>query len=45
MLVSVDWVRDYVSVPDLAPEEIYKRFTLSTAEVEEVKIKMLILKR
>lgn len=39
MLVSVDWVRDYVSVPDLAPEEIYKRFTLSTAEVEEVKIK------
>lgn len=39
MLVSVDWVRDYVSVPDLTPEEIYKRFTLSTAEVEEVKIK------
>ena len=39
MLVSVDWVRDFVSVPDLKPEEIYKTFTLSTAEVEEVKIK------
>ena len=39
MLVSVDWVRDFVKVPDLSPEEIYKKFTLSTAEVEEVKIK------
>lgn len=39
MLVSVDWVRDFVKVPDLSPDEIYKKFTLSTAEVEEVKIK------
>lgn len=37
MIISVDWVSDYCAIKDLSPDEIYTRFTLGTAEVEEVK--------
>lgn len=36
MLVSLDWVRDFTPVPNLSNQEIYSRFTLATAEVEDL---------
>jgi phenylalanyl-tRNA synthetase beta chain len=37
MLISLDWIRDYVDLPaDLDPRELAERFTRTTAEVEEV---------
>jgi phenylalanyl-tRNA synthetase beta chain len=36
MLISIDWIRDFVSVPNLPAKDIYTRFTLATAEVEDV---------
>jgi len=37
MLISLKWIRDYVDLPaDLAPCDLGERFTLTTAEVEEV---------
>lgn len=39
MLISVDWIKDFVDLPsELTPSELGKRFTLGTAEVEEVKV-------
>jgi phenylalanyl-tRNA synthetase beta chain len=38
MLISLDWIRDYVDLPaDLDPAELAERFTRTTAEVESVK--------
>lgn len=36
MLISTDWIKDFVKLPDISPEEIGTRVTLGTAEVEEV---------
>ena len=36
MLISIDWIRDFVDVPNLPAKDIYTRFTLATAEVEGV---------
>lgn len=36
MLVSIDWIRDFVNVPNLPAKDIYTRFTLATAEVEGI---------
>lgn len=36
MLISLDWIRDFTDVPNLPNKEIYSRFTLATAEVEEI---------
>lgn len=36
MLVSLDWIRDFTDVPNLSALDIYSKFTLSTAEVEDV---------
>lgn len=36
MLISIDWIRDFTDVPNLAPKDLYTRFTLATAEVEDV---------
>lgn len=44
MLVSIDWIKDFVNVPDMNPKDLGVKFTLSTAEVEEVKIKGTHLK-
>ncbi len=38
MHISLDWIRDFAAVPELPPRELASRFTLSTAEVEDVKI-------
>lgn len=36
MLISIDWIRDFTDVPNLPAKDIYTRFTLATAEVEDV---------
>jgi phenylalanyl-tRNA synthetase beta chain len=36
MLISIDWIKDFVNVPDLPSKELGSRFTLATAEVEDV---------
>jgi len=36
MKISLDWIKDFVQLPDLSPEEMGVRFTLSTCEVEGV---------
>ena len=36
MLISLDWISDFVALPDLSPKELGEKFTLSTAEVEGI---------
>jgi len=36
MLISTEWIKDYVNIPMLSPKELASKFTLCTAEVEEV---------
>ncbi len=36
MLISIDWIKDFTTIPDLDPKAIGERFTLGTAEVEDV---------
>lgn len=37
MLISIDWIRDFTDVPNIPAKDLYTRFTLATAEVEDVK--------
>lgn len=37
MYISLDWVNDFVKLPDLDPDDLANSFTMTTAEVEEVK--------
>lgn len=36
MIVSIDWIKDFVNIPDISSEELGMKFTLATCEVEEV---------
>lgn len=36
MLISIDWIKDFTKIPDLSPKELGSKFTLATAEVEDV---------
>lgn len=36
MLISLNWIKDFVEIPDLPPKELGSLFTLATAEVEDV---------
>ncbi|CBW26718.1 phenylalanyl-tRNA synthetase beta chain [Halobacteriovorax marinus SJ] len=36
MLISTDWIKDFVSIPEMSPKDLGVKFTLGTAEVEEV---------
>ena len=36
MKISLDWIKDFVELPDLSPREMGVKFTLSTCEVEGV---------
>jgi len=38
MLISLNWIKDFVTLPDISPKELGNRFTLATAEVEDVKV-------
>ncbi len=37
MLISIDWIKDFVSIPDLDIKTLGTKFTLATAEIEEIK--------
>jgi phenylalanyl-tRNA synthetase beta chain len=36
MLISIDWIKDFVKLPELSAKELGEKFTLSSAEVEDV---------
>lgn len=36
MLISIDWINDFVKTPDMDPVKLGEKFTLATAEVEGV---------
>ncbi len=36
MLISLNWIKDFVELPDLPPKTLSSMFTLATAEVEDV---------
>jgi len=36
MLISIDWINDFVKTPDMDPQKLGEKFTLATAEVEGV---------
>lgn len=36
MKISLNWIRDFVDLPDLSAQKLAERLTLGTAEVEEV---------
>jgi phenylalanyl-tRNA synthetase beta chain len=44
MLISLNWIKDFVELPALSPKELGSMFTLATAEVEDVKTKGEALK-
>lgn len=39
MLISLNWIKDFVDIPDMSPKELSSLFTLATAEVEDVIVK------
>ena len=39
MKISINWLKDFVDLDGITDEEIIKRFTLSTAEIEDVEYK------
>ncbi len=44
MLISLNWIKDFVEIPDMPPKELGSLFTLATAEVEDVIVKGEALK-
>ncbi len=44
MLISLNWIKDFVDIPEMSPKELGSLFTLATAEVEDVIIKGEALK-
>ena len=36
MLISIDWIKEFVDLPEISPKELGQKFTLATAEVEDV---------
>lgn len=39
MLISLNWIKDFVDIPDMPAKELASKFTLATAEVEDVIVK------
>ena len=39
MKISINWIKDFVDLTGISDEEIIKRFTLSSAEIEDVEYK------
>jgi phenylalanyl-tRNA synthetase beta chain len=39
MLISLNWIRDFVDIPTINPKQLGSMFTLATAEVEDVIVK------
>ncbi len=38
MLISLNWIKDFVEIPDMPAKELGSLFTLATAEVEDIKV-------
>lgn len=36
MLISLNWIKEFVNLPELKPDDLANDFTMTTAEVEEV---------
>ncbi len=36
MKISIDWIKDFVNIPDISDKELSEKFTLATCEVEGV---------
>lgn len=36
MIVSIDWIKDFVKIPDISSDELATKFTLATCEVDDV---------
>jgi phenylalanyl-tRNA synthetase beta chain len=36
MLISLNWIKEFVALPNISPKELGSKFTLATAEVEDV---------
>ncbi len=36
MHISIDWIKDFVELPDMDPKDLAVRFTMATCEVEDV---------
>ena len=36
MLISIDWIKDFAKLPVVDPQELAIKFTMGTAEVEDV---------
>jgi len=36
MYISIDWIKDFVDLPEMSPEKLAERFTMATCEVENV---------
>lgn len=45
MLISLNWIKEFTNLPELSPKEISSRFTLATAEVEDIIVKNDFLKK
>ena len=37
MLISLNWIQDFVNLPQIDADDLANSFTMTTAEVEEVK--------
>ena len=44
MKVSIDWIKDFVELPDVPPQKLGEDFTLTTCEVEGVEVAGEVLK-
>lgn len=44
MLISLNWIKDFVEIPEMSPKDLGSLFTLATAEVEDVVVKGEALK-
>jgi phenylalanyl-tRNA synthetase beta chain len=38
MLISIDWIKDFVDLPAINPHDMANDFTMKTAEVEEIEL-------
>jgi phenylalanyl-tRNA synthetase beta chain len=37
VLISLNWIKEFVNLPNIAPDDLANSFTMTTAEVEDVK--------
>jgi len=36
VIISINWIKDYVDIPDISDAELAEKFTMATAEVEKI---------